>query len=80
MNQFSLTAILVLLNLLCIGFTLTLTQWLSIVEAITTADVHLYLIVLVSLGLFSIFLIFSGMYDFIKLTLNISYNKFSCKI
>jgi len=77
MNQFSLTAVLVLLNLLCIGFTLTLTQWLSIFEVITTADVHLYLIVLVSLGLISIFLILSGMSDSIKLALNIGYNKFS---
>jgi len=42
------------------GLTMTLTQWLSIIEIITLMGVHIYLILLVSSGIICMIIILSG--------------------
>jgi len=60
MNQLSLTGALLFINILCMGLTMTLTQWFSIIEVIAIDYVHIYLNVLVSIGIICMIIILSG--------------------
>ncbi|XP_067937409.1 uncharacterized protein [Watersipora subatra] len=60
-NRFALTATLVIINVVCLGLTLTLTQWLAVVPVITSADVQLFLILLTISGMICMSLILIGM-------------------
>ena len=61
-SRFSLTTILAMINILCIGLTLNITQWLGnkTINVIDEANVQFYLIFLVFVGIFAMLLVFAG--------------------
>lgn len=61
-NRFSLATMLVMVNVLCIGLTLTITQWLGDyrIAAIDQATVQLFLIILITFAIFCMSLVLAG--------------------
>ena len=59
-NRFALVTMLAMINVLCVGLTLTLTQWLARIPVVTKPDVQMFLCLLVLAGILCMALILAG--------------------
>lgn len=59
-NRFGFTTLLVMINILCLGLTLTLSQWLNQIVVITNFAVQIYLTLLVAVSIGAMLLVLCG--------------------